>query len=229
MLVTTATSQQSKPQPSRRMPPRAASNTAVVTAGFASTRRALFGPLQSPASICRPPTHTPSVQVMPTVAPPVEARWEISRTTVVLPLVPVTAAVGIRPSSPGPNSESTIAAPTLRGVPTVGSRCIRSPGAALTSMITPRCDSSDLVTSSVTRSIPATSRPTTLAASIARAATSGCTRSVTSSAEPPVLRLALRRSSTERPASGTLWSVRPCSRSTATATSSIIIGLSDVA
>ena len=65
MFVTTATSQKSKPQPSRRMPPRAVSSTAVVTAGLASTRRALAGPLQSPVSISRPPIQTPSVQVVP--------------------------------------------------------------------------------------------------------------------------------------------------------------------
>ena len=49
-----------------------------------------------------------------------------------------------------------------------------------------------------TTSTPAMSRPTTCAASTARAATSGWTRSVTSIAVPPVLRLPLRRMSTTR-------------------------------
>ena len=196
MFVTTPTSQASKPQPSRRMPPRAVSKTAVVTEGLASTRRALCGPLQSPLSIFRPPTQIPSVQVVPTVAPPTVAMWERRRTTVVLPLVPVTAATGIRPSSPGAKSVSMIAAPTLRGLPTAGSRCIRRPGPALTSMNTPPCNSSGREMSVAMQSMPAISRPMILAASIARAAISGWTMSVTSSAVPPVERLALRRSTT---------------------------------
>ena len=73
IFVTTATSHASNPHPSRRIPPLAVSSTAVETFGCAKTRRALAGPLQSPVSSCLSPTHTPSVQAMPTVAPPVEA------------------------------------------------------------------------------------------------------------------------------------------------------------
>ena len=208
------------------MPPRATSSTAVVTEGLASTRRALAGPLQSPLSICLSPTQMPSVQVVPTVAPPAFARCDSSLTTVLLPLVPVTAATGIRPSLPDAKSVSTIAAPTFRGVPTVGSKCILSPGPAFTSMTTPRCDSSDCVMSAVTISMPATSSPMIRAASTARAATSGWMMSVTSSLVPPVLRLAFCRRNTVRPAAETLSGVSPCSASTANATSSIRTGLS---
>ena len=84
-----------------------------------------------------------------------------------------------------------------------------SPGAALTSTITPPCSPSGREMSWATTSTPAMSRPTILAASTAQAATAGCTRSVTSMAVPPVLRLALRRISTIAPAGGTESGVKP--------------------
>jgi hypothetical protein len=79
--------------------------------------RALFGPLQSPLSIWRPSTYTPSVLVIPTRRPLVDSRCEISRTVVVLPLVPVTATTGIRPSSPCGYRLSIMASPTGRPLP----------------------------------------------------------------------------------------------------------------
>ena len=82
------------------MPPRAVSSTAASVSGWASTLRALFGPLQSPLSIWCPSTHTPSVLVMPTFRPAAANRCAIRRVTVVLPLVPVTATTGMRPSCP---------------------------------------------------------------------------------------------------------------------------------
>ena len=100
MLVTTATSQRSKPSPSRRMPPRAVSSTAASTAGFISTFRALCGPLQSPLSMRRSSMKMPSVQVMPTRRPVPRRMWAMKRVVVVLPLTPVTATMGMRPSSP---------------------------------------------------------------------------------------------------------------------------------
>ena len=44
------------------------------------------------------------------------------RVVVVLPFVPVTAITGIVDSTPGGYSMSTIGAPTLRAVPSVGMR-----------------------------------------------------------------------------------------------------------
>ena len=121
----------------------------------------------------------------------------MKRVVVVLPLVPVTAAMGIRPSSPSGKSVATMASPTGREMPTEGCKCIRRPGAALTSTITPPCSSSGALMSVATTSTPAMSRPITWAASTARAATCGWTRSVTSMAVPPVLRLPLRRMRTD--------------------------------
>src|SRR5947207_1935729 len=57
-------------------------------------------------------------------------RWAISLTVVVLPLVPVTAMIGMAASLPGGYSMSSIGAPTLRALPSVGCVCIRMPGAA---------------------------------------------------------------------------------------------------
>ena len=70
---------------------------------------------------------------------------------------------------------STMASPTGRGLPADGSRCMRRPGPALTSTTAPRCSSSGRPMSTATTSTPAMSRPTTRAASTARAATSGWT------------------------------------------------------
>ena len=52
----------------------------------------------------------------------------MKRVVVVLPLVPVTAAMGIRPSSPSGKSVATMASPTGREMPTEGCKCIRKPG-----------------------------------------------------------------------------------------------------
>ena len=59
------------------------------------------------------------------------------RAVVVLPLVPVTAAIGTRPEAPGGNSMSTTGAATSRGVPSLGATCMRKPGAAFTSQMPP--------------------------------------------------------------------------------------------
>ena len=91
---------------------------------------------------------------------------------VVLPLTPVTATIGTRPVSPSGKRSETIASPTGRGVPAEGSRCIRSPGAALTSTITPACSSSGRLMSWAITSTPAMSSPMIRAASTERAETS---------------------------------------------------------
>ena len=88
--------------------------------------------------------------------------WAMKRVVVVLPLTPVTATIGMRPFSPSGNSMSTIASPTGRETPADGSRCMRKPGAALTSTITPSCSSSGRLMSWATTSTPAMSRPTIL-------------------------------------------------------------------
>ncbi len=173
MLVTTATSQRSKPRPSRRIPPRAASNTAASTCGLSRTLRALRGPAQSPSSMVRPDTSMPSLEVIPTTRPAERRMCATRRVTVVLPLVPVTHTMGMRPFSPGGKSVSTMASPTGRGAPTEGARCIASPGPALTSTTTPPWSSSRCEMSFATTSSPATSRPTIWAARAAWAAMLG--------------------------------------------------------
>ena len=82
------------------MPPRATSNTAVSTDGFWSTIWAERGPLMSPFRMSRPSMTMPSVVVMPTRRPMSLRMWAIMRTVVVLPLVPVTAMIGMRASGP---------------------------------------------------------------------------------------------------------------------------------
>src|SRR5450830_728239 len=228
-LVTTATWQRSKPRPSRRMPPRAVSNTAASTSGCSSTLRALLGPLQSPLSIWRPFTYTPSVLVMPTRRPLALNRWVIRRAVVVLPLVPVTATTGMRPSSPLLYRCETMASPTWRPLPNEGIRCMRRPGAAFTSTMPPCCSSSGRSTLSQTTSTPQMCMPTIWAAATARAATSGCTSSVTSVAVPPVLRLALLRRITRWPLGGTDSGFRSCRARRAMAMSSKRILVSEVA
>ena len=52
----------------------------------------------------------------------------MKRVVVVLPLMPVTATTGMRPSSPSGKSVATMASPTGREMPTEGCKCIRKPG-----------------------------------------------------------------------------------------------------
>ena len=223
-----ATSHWSKARPSRSRPPRAVSSTAASTSGCASTLRALRGPEQSPLSIWRPLTYTPSVLVMPTRRPWLFSRWAVRRTVVVLPLVPVTAITGTRPLPPSGYMWSITALPTSRPLPNEGLTCMRRPGAALTSTMPPFCSSSGLMTVSHTTSTPQMSRPTVCAASMARAATSGCTLSVTSVAVPPVDRLALLRRMTRWPGIGTESGVRFCAARRASAMASMRILVSEV-
>ena len=56
---------------------------------------------------------------------------------VVLPLVPVIAAIGMRDGVPGGKSMSITGPATSRGLPSVGATCMRKPGAALTSTMPP--------------------------------------------------------------------------------------------
>ncbi|CFN64796.1 Uncharacterised protein [Bordetella pertussis] len=140
---------------------------------------------------------------MPTRWPAQSRICAVRRTVVVLPLVPATATTGMRPSSRSANMWEMMASPTARPLPNEGFRCMRRPGAALTSTTPPCWSSSGRCTVSATTSTPQISRPIMRAAVTARAASSGWTSSVTSVAAPPVLRLALLRSTTRAPAAAT--------------------------
>ena len=59
------------------------------------------------------------------------------RAVVVLPLVPVIAAIGTFTGVPCGNSMSITGAATSRDVPSLGATCMRKPGAAFTSQIPP--------------------------------------------------------------------------------------------
>ena len=71
----------------------------------------------SPTFSCSPSATMFSVVVMPVARPDVVRMWASSRTVVVLPFDPVTAATGIRPSEPGPKRWSRTAPPTFRPRP----------------------------------------------------------------------------------------------------------------
>ena len=166
---------------------------------------------------------------MPTRRPWQPKIWAIRRTVVVLPLVPATATTGIRPLSLAENMVETIASPTARPLPNDGCKCMRKPGAALTSTTPTACSFNERCTLSHTRSTPHTSNPTICAAATAQAASSGCTSSVTSVAVPPVLRLALLRRITRAPFCGTESTVKFCAARLANAISSIRILVKEVA
>ncbi len=134
----------------------------------------------------------------------------IIRTVVVLPLVPVTDTTGIRPGAPGGYSRSMIAPAASRDRPALGSRCIRSPGHAFSSITAPGCPASGAAMSASRRSMPHTSSPAAAAARQHMAATDGCTSSVTSVLVPPVDRFAFWRSVTTCPAAGTEPGCRDC-------------------
>ena len=59
------------------------------------------------------------------------------RAVVVLPLVPVSAAIGMRAGVPGGKSMSITAPPTSRPLPSEGAMCMRMPGPALISQMAP--------------------------------------------------------------------------------------------
>ena len=200
---TTPTSLRSYPSPSRRMPPRATSNTAKSTRGFCSTILAERGPEASERMTSRSSITTPSVEVIPTFLPMPLKMCAIIREVVVLPLVPVTATIGIRLGVPGGNSMSTTGLATYWGSPTVGWVCIRKPGAAFTSQMPPPVSRTGWVMSGAMKSIPAMSRPTTRAASSAISMFSGCASIVRSMEMPPVDMFPVRVSLTMVPSGGT--------------------------
>ena len=135
--------------------------------------------------------------------------WAIIRTVVVLPLVPVTARIGMRAGVPGGNSRSMTGLATYCGSPSVGWVCIRKPGAALTSTIAPPVSRTGVAMSGQMKSMPAMSRPTTRAAVSAISMLSGWASIVRSIEVPPVDMLPVSASFTNAPVSGTLSSVKP--------------------
>ena len=118
--------------------------------------------------------------------------WVTILAVVVLPLLPVTATMGMRDAAPGGKSMSITGLATYCGSPSVGWVCIRKPGAALTSTIPPPVSRTGCPTSGQMRSMPAMSSPTTCAASSASSTLSGCASSVRSMLMPPVLMLPVR-------------------------------------
>ena len=134
----------------------------------------------------------PSVLVTPTLRPIPFRMWAIIRAVVVLPLLPVTARIGIRDGEPGGKSMSITGLATYCASPSVGWVCIRNPGAALTSTMPPPVCRTGRLMSGQMKSIPARSSPTTLAASSAISAFSGWISSVRSMLMPPVLMLPVR-------------------------------------
>ena len=159
----------------------------------------------------------PSVEVRPTWRPIPLKMWAIIRLVVVLPLVPVTATIGMRAGVPGGNRRSTTGLATYWGSPTVGWVCMRNPGAALTSTIAPPVSRTGSARSGAMKSIPATSRPTTRAASSAISTLSGWASSVRSIEMPPVDMLPVRVSLTMVPSAGTSSSSNPWARTSSTA------------
>ena len=73
----------------------------------------------------------------PTRLPAILGMCASMRAVVVLPLVPVIAAIGMRDGDPGGKSMSITGPATSRGVPSLGATCMRKPGAALTSQMAP--------------------------------------------------------------------------------------------
>jgi hypothetical protein len=77
------------------------------------------------------------VDVVPTVKPASFRMWLSMRVVVVLPLVPVIAAIGMRAGALSGNSISSTGFATSRAVPSEGATCMRNPGAALHSQMPP--------------------------------------------------------------------------------------------
>ena len=195
----------------------------MSTVGFWRTIWADFGPDMSPFRISRPSMTMPSVEVMPTRRPISFRMCETIRTVVVLPLVPVTAMIGMRADEPAGKSESMTGRATYCGSPSVGWVCIRKPGAALTSTIAPPVSRTGVAMSGQMKSIPATSRPTIRAAVSAISTLSGCASMVRSIEVPPVDMLPVRASLTQVPAGRTSSSPNPWARTSASAASLTVI------
>ena len=151
----------------------------------------------------------PSVEVMPTLRPMPLKMWAIIRTVVVLPLEPVTATIGIRDGVPAGNSRSITGLATYCGSPSVGCVCIRNPGAAFTSTMAPPVSRTGWEMSGAMKSMPATSRPTTRAASSAISTLSSWASNVRSIEMPPVDMFPVATSFDERVLRGDVVELQP--------------------
>ena len=169
---------------------------------------------------------TPSVLVIPTLCPRPLKTCAIIREVVVLPFVPVTATIGTREAAPGGNSRSTTGLAMYCGSPTVGWVCMRNPGAAFTSQIAPPVSRTGWAMSGQMKSMPATSRPMTRAASSAISTLSGWASKVRSTEIPPVDMLPVSASLTISPSGGTSCISKPWCRTRSTAASSTLIRVS---
>ena len=148
------------------------------------------------------------------------------RVVVVFPLEPVTAMIGIRAGVPGGKSRSTTCFATYCGSPSVGCVCIRNPGAAFTSTMAPPVSRTGCAMSGARKSIPATSNPTTRAASSAISTLSSCASHVRSIEIPPVDMLPVSASFTISPFGGTASISKPCFFTRSSAASSTLMRVS---
>ena len=165
----------------------------------------------------------PSVVVTPTSCPIPRKMCAIIRVVVVLPFEPVTATIGIRLGVPGGKSPSTTCLATYCGSPSVGCVCMRNPGAAFTSTIAPPASRTGCEISGARKSMPATSRPTTWAASSAISTLSSCASHVRSIEMPPVDMFPVAARSTRSPLGGTSSIPMPCFFRSSIAASSTLI------
>ena len=163
---------------------------------------------------------------MPTLRPMPLKMWAIIRDVVVFPFVPVTATIGIRLGAPGGKSRSTTGLATYCGSPIVGCVCIRKPGAAFTSQIAPPVSRTGSAMSGEMKSMPATSSPTTRAASSAISTLSGCASKVRSIEMPPVDMLPVRVSLTIVPSGTTSSMPKPWACTSSSALSSTVMRVS---
>ena len=201
MLVMTATSARHSRAPGARSRPARSPVPPPPTLGSSSTTRPSGGRT-------RPPRGSAGRRIdafgggHADAQPGLTSMCAIIRTVVVLPLVPVTATIGIRDGGrrvePVDDRAATSRAVlrwargacAARGRVDLDDRapCARAGGAAM---------------SASRMSTPPMSSPAAAAARPHMAATSGCTSSVTSALVPPVDRLPLRRSATTAPGPGT--------------------------
>ena len=137
-------------------------------------------------SIWRASKYKPWWQARPTCLPLTWSKCAIKRAIKVELAEWATPMTGIRPSSLFGNKWSAIASPIGRGWPLAGFKWDSKPGPALTSIIAPRWELKGLEISSTTKSMPATSKPTIRADSVAMAAMLGWILSVTSKATLPL-------------------------------------------
>ena len=108
--------------PRRTMPPRAVSRTATSMSRRARICWAPLGPVQSPGSIRRSSTSTPSEVVVPTCRPAPIRMCVTSRVTVLLPFVPEIEMTGTRRSASRIQDAGVVRASRIRSDQRTSSR-----------------------------------------------------------------------------------------------------------